>query len=219
MATKSTAAKPASNNASDERIAELEGTVAELKQLLAAALANQTQREVNIVAPSTDVVLVYCSDCLGHLHTAHLDLDFNRWGEQFTLSRSQFDEVVGSYRRWFDEGILAVSGDTEEGIRIAASKGIKTHNEFYLDANKLESIGKMTVNELEDLWEKTKVPNHRLSIVTFFKRKFIENDPAYRDRAKVDLLNRLTNGGFAREQDELSGRIKISPLNMMRTVS
>ena len=179
-------------------------------------VAPTVQPSVNIVTPSTDVVLVYCSDSMGHLATAHVDLTFNRWGEEFTLSRSQFDEVVGKYRSWFDDGILAVSGDTEEGIRVAAAKGIKTHKEFYLDAKKLESIGKMSVPQIEDLWEHTTLQKHNESIVTFVKRKFIEGDPAYCNREKIDLFNRLTNGAFTREQDELGGRIKIEPINMTK---
>jgi hypothetical protein len=145
-----------------------------------------------------------------------VDLNFTRWGEEFTMSRSQFDEVVGKYRSWFDQGILAVSGDTEEGIKIAAAKGIKTHKEYYLDSKKLESIGKMTVPQIEDLWNNTTLPKHRESIVTFVKRKFIEKDPAYHNREKIDLFNRLTNGAFSREQDELSGRIKINPTDMSK---
>ena len=46
------------------------------------------------------------------------------------------------------------------------------------------------------------------------KKKFIENDPKYRNREKIDLFNRLTDGGFTREQDELSGRYKYSPIEM-----
>ena len=206
----------------DEKISALEQEVADLKQMIADLLAAKkevapaVQPSVNIVTPNTDVVLVYCSDSMGHLATAHVDLTFNHWGESFTLSRSQFDEVVGKYRHWFDDGILAVSGDTEDGIKVAAQKGIRTHTEFYLDAKKLNSIGKMSVSQIEDLWNNTTLPNHRISIVTFVKRKFIEKDPAYYNREKIDLFNRLTEGGFIREQDELSGRVKIEPRNMMK---
>lgn len=221
MENNNTIKKTTKTTAKDLEIASLKEELAALKEALAQMVNSQSvaptvQPSVSIVTPSTDVVLVYCSDSLGHLATAHVDLTFSRWGEQFTLSRSQFDEVVGAYRRWFDEGILAVSGDTEEGIKIAAAKGIKTHKEYYLDSKKLEGIGKMSVAQIEDLWNKTTVQKHRESIVTFVKRKFIENDPQYHNREKIDLFNRLTQGAFTREQDELSGRIKIEPTNMSK---
>lgn len=206
----------------DMEIAALKEEIAELKKMLTAPMVELKEvapsasapQLVNIITPTTDVVLVYCSDSLGHLATAHVELDFSRWGEEFTLTRSQFDEVVGKYRAWFDEGILAVSGNTEDGIRIAAAKGIRTHNEFYLDKDKLNSIGKMSSGQIENLWENTRLPKHRESIVTFVKRKFIEGDPAYHNREKIDLFNRLTDGSFTREQDELSGRTKIEAKNL-----
>jgi len=213
--------KKTTDTKKDEQISALEQEIAALKELVAKMAASSqvaptVQPSVNIVTPSTDVVLVYCSDSMGHLATAHVDLTFNRWGEEFTLSRSQFDEVVGKYRSWFDDGILAVSGDTEEGIRVAAAKGIKTHKEFYLDTKKLNSIGKLTVPQIEELWNATTLQKHRESIVTFVKRKFIEGDPAYHNREKIDLFNRLTDGAFAREQDELGGRVKLEPINMTK---
>ncbi len=192
----------------DKEVKDLKNEIENLKQMI-ALLTRQQPQQLNVVTPNTDVVLVYCSDSLGHLSTAHVELDFNRWGEEFTLTRSQFDEVVGKYRSWFDQGILAVSGNTEEGIKIAIAKGIKTDKEYYLDFAKLESIGRLSVPEIEDLWNKTTLPRHRESIITYVKRKFIENDPLYHNREKIDLFNRLTEGGFTREQDELSGRIKI----------
>ena len=58
------------------------------------------------------------------------------------------------------------------------------------------------------------VPAHRQSVISFYKEKFISGDPNYMDRAKVDLMNRLTNGAFVREQEELSGRYKIQATEM-----
>ena len=67
---------------------------------------------------------------------------------------------------------------------------------------------------LPELAESVGLILKRKSIVSFIKRKFIENVKEYRDRAKIDLMNRLTDGGFQRESDELSGRYKIAPTSM-----
>ena len=73
----------------------------------------------------------------------------------------------------------------------------------------------MTPAQLEKLWnDNSGTLEHQKSIVSFIKRKFIEGDQAYRNREKIDLMNRLTNGGFEREQDELAGRYKIRPTEM-----
>lgn len=186
--------------------ADLRSRLDSLMELLLKTQAASAAPAVNIVTPSTDVTLVYCSDSMGYLKTSHVELKFNRWGEKFTLSRSQFDEVVGMYRSWFDAGILAVSGDTEEGIRVAADKGIKTSNELNMDASTLDRLGSMGIDEVEKLWNEQKFDEHKQSIATYIKRKFIEGDKAYERRDLIDLMNRLTNGGFRREQDELDGR-------------
>lgn len=157
------------------------------------------------------VTLVYCSDSLGFAKISNMEFNFNRYGEQFKVPRYQFDELVGKYRRWFDEGILAVA---PEDYEVAAAKGISTTDEFVLSYKILSSIGTMSVSAIEELWNKTTKSEHRRSIITFVKKKFIEGDPKYRNREKIDLFNRLTNNGFVREQDELSGRYKYNPIEM-----
>lgn len=205
--------------------ADLEAYIAELEAKLAAQSQVNTQVEATVttpiqpvaqptftfVAPTNEVTIVYCSDSLGFASVSNMELHFNRYGEKFVLSRSQFDELVGKYRRWFERGILAVA---YENIEVAASKGLPTDKEIGLTATILNSLGNMSAAQIEQLWNNTPVEEHRRSIVCFVKRKFIEGDNSYRNREKIDLLNRLTNGGFKREQDELDGRIKIVQTDM-----
>lgn len=186
---------------------------AKYNALLMAMAGNLNNQPVQTANNSNEVTLVYLSDSLGVVFGTNITLNCTRFGEEFVLSRTQFDEIVGKYRKWFDDGILAVS---YKNVDVAAAKGLLTDKEYKLNMNLLKKIGSMNEKELEKLWEDTKEENHRLSIVTYFKRKFIENvESGYRDRAKIDLLNRLTNGGFARESVELSGNnLKIRPTEM-----
>lgn len=151
---------------------------------------------------SSEVTLVYLSESLGVVSIDGLTLNCSRYGEQFQVSRIQFDQIVGKYRKWFDDGILAVGDNC---VDVAAAKDIKTESEYVLNAKILNSIGKMTASELSKLWDKLTTPEERNSVVLHVKHKLIEGDPVYKDREKIDLLNRLTNGGFTREQIELSG--------------
>lgn len=198
--------------------AELEAQVAQLQAQIAQLLA-ATQPAAAPVAPatpvynipSTDVTLVYCSDALGYAKISNMELHFNRFGEEFVMSRSQFDELVGKYRAWFDRGILAVS---YKNMDVAAAKGIRTDKEYALKYETLDSLGHMSVAQIEKVWNESTAKAHKEAIVSFYKRKFMEGAPGYTDRARVDLMNRLTDGGFNRECDELSGRYKISPTEM-----
>lgn len=165
----------------------------------------------NVASTSSDVAIVYCSDSLGYAAVSGLELNFTQYGEEFIISRTQFDQLVGKYRTWFDKGILAVSCKNAD---VASAKGIRTDKELGLDSKTLFSIGGMSSANLEKLWNSLKTKSQKESIVTYFKRKFIEGDPQFMSREKVDLMNRLTGGAFTREQDELSGRIKINPTNL-----
>ena len=173
-----------------------------------ASMNMSKQPNIVVTAPSTDVTLVYMSDSLGVVMTNNVTLNCTRFGEEFVLSRSDFDAIVGKYRSWFDGGILAVS---YKNVDVAVAKGLKTDKEYNIDSAAFAKMGSMTVSELEKFWQENPLKSHRQSIVTYFKRKFIEGDEKFRDRAKIDLLNRLTNGGFDREADELSGNYKIRP--------
>jgi hypothetical protein len=182
---------------------------AQIKELQADK--NSIITSVHTVSTSDDVTIVYCSDSLGYASISGLELHFTRYGEEFVISRSQFDQLVGKYRRWFDEGILAVS---YKNIDVAAAKGLKTDKEIGLDAKTLFSIGDMSASQLENLWNSLNLESQKQSVLSYVKRKFIEGDSKFMVREKIDLLNRLTNGGFTREQDELSGRYKINPTIM-----
>ena len=186
-----------------------------IKDLQAKVNANNTQPAVQPVimtAPTTDVTLVYMSDSLGAIISNNTTLNCTRFGEEFVLPRSEFDAIVGKYRSWFDRGILAVSS---KNIEVAAAKGLKTDKEYNVNAAILNKIGTMSLADLEALWNNTPEEAHRQSIVTHYKRKFIEGSEAgYRDRARIDLMNRLTNGAFNRESVEVSGtNLKIGQSN------
>ena len=196
--------------------AELEAKIAELQAMLEkAAAAPAAPVAVHNAAPassaSNDVTLVYCSDSLGYAKVSNMEINCTKYGEEFVMNRSQFDELVGKYRSWFDRGVFAVSYRNAD---VASAKGVFTDKELGLDVATLYAIGKMSARELENLWNSLKLASLKESVVCYYKRKFIEGDPAFQNREKIDLLNRLTDGGFKREQDELGGRYKIQPTEM-----
>lgn len=209
--TTSTAPKAPTKADLEAQIALLQAQLALAQAQAQAQTATPNTPAINLTAPTTDVTVVYCSDSLGYAKISNMELNFTRYGETFVLSRSQFDELVGKYRRWFDLGILAVSA---RDIQVAADKGLKVDTELGLDAQTLNSIGGMSVSQLDSLWRSLKTPAQKTSVITFYKKMFIAGATGFADREKIDLLDRLTGGGFRREQDELGGRWKINPTEM-----
>lgn len=192
-----------------EREAQLEQEIKELKALLAAAA--KSAGPTYITAPTTDVAIVYTSDCKGVITYSRGELLCTRFGEEFVLDRASFDEIVGKYRKWFDEGILAVAS---RFIEVAAAKGLPTDKEYNLTVEKLGKLGKMSSSQIESLWNSIKQPGLKDSIVYYFKRKFMEGDTDYQDRMRIDTVNRLSDGKLSAEIDQLSGRNYIAPTDL-----
>lgn len=198
--------------------AELEAYIAELEAKLqsqSSQPAVETVKEPVIIEKKNKdyVTLVYCSDSMGYAKVSNMEFNFTQYGEKYRVPIYVFDELVGKYRSWFNEGIFAVSADD---LDIAVEKGIPTVDDFALSAQELNKLGNMSVDEIKALWEKTNKLEHRKSMASFVKRKFIEGDMKYRNREKIDLFNRLTDGGFKREQKELDGDYKIEPTDMLK---
>lgn len=185
-----------------------------------AELEEQLQAEKALKAApapaSTDSVsIVYLCDYDGVINRVPgLNLVFHSYGDTVTVSRTQFDAIVGEYRRWFDNGILAVH---HRNIAVAAEKGLRTEDEYALSPKLLSRIGTMPVEDLKKLWYDCKSDTERLSIVSYYKRKFIEGkEPGFRETERVVMMNALTGQGLKREAVEISGAsLKIAPTDFM----
>lgn len=201
--------------------AELEAYIEQLEARLQALEGNHAPitedvkpvSTPNYTPTSNDVVIVYTSHSKGHMEGSQFSLDANVYGEEFTLSRTQFDELAGKYRHWFDKGILAVS---YKSAAVAASKSLPVDRDNGLSVKDLHSLGSMTPEQIEKLWDRVKLDSLRMSIVTYYKEQFLADVPGYRDRGRVDVLNRLTEGGFDAESVALSGkRYKAHPIDLI----
>lgn len=199
------------SDAKDAEIADLKKQLADLNKAMVQLMAqNKEQKTIINSQPKQYVTVVYMSDSLGYFKAGNTTLRCTRFGERFMMNRVDFDQLVGEYRSFFDRGVLAVA---PEDIDIAAAKQIKTSDEYALTEDKLKRIGIMSARELENLWNTLETDSHKLTLVQYFKRKFMEGkEPGFQDREKIDLLNRLTKGGLRREQVEVSGMsLKIAP--------
>lgn len=189
---------------------------AEAEKVEAPAPAVQTvvQPQVVYAAPvNTDVTLVYTSDSLGVVNYTNGSLSCTRYGEEFILPRYSFDEIVGKYRSWFDKGILAVS---DKDVEVARAKGIPTVLENGgLTYTKLNKMGEMSPTEIEALWNSVSREGLKISIVSFFKRKYEEGAPGFDDMARIDTLDRLSGGGMEAIRSQARGKNYIPPKDLM----
>lgn len=203
VATAKVATKVAENKDNTE-IAELKSAVEALKaqnELLMKMLMNNNSNSASVQAPKSlvqEVSLVHlvqlAPGLTTHIELSNTTIDMNAFGEERLLDLRQAEEISGKYRKFFEKGIIAFGADGEE---LASRFGLKSVKDYsYINKDFVKQLGGLKLIELENLWNKLG-EGHKKFIIEYFKRKIVENDPAFKDIHKVELLNRLSKGAMS----------------------
>lgn len=187
----------------DTKIEELEKANKELKDQMAQIMEMLRQSQAAPVATKTevpaDVTIVHLVQRAPGLSTyiklSNLDIVLTTFGEEFSLTPQQFDELAGKYRKLFETGVLAVGDNCEY---YAQRKKLKCANTYHLNFNLFSELAHINAYDLESIYNQVEKPLKK-SIAEYFKQRIIANDPAFKDIRKIEVLNRLTDGGFSIE--------------------
>lgn len=129
-----------------------------------------------------------------HIVLSNIIIDMTAFGEERTLDRRQAEELAGKYRKLFERGTIAFGRGCEE---VSGRFSLKSVSEYgYMDSNFLDKLREMNAAELEELYNKL-CDGHRDFVISYFKRKAIEKDPAFSDPYKIETLNRVSGGAMA----------------------
>ena len=196
-----------------EEINFLRNQNAELQDAMKALMAQFTELKNNIAATAgqpmgydrnDDVIIVHLYDnapgITTHIDLSNYSIDMAAFGETRTLTVQQFEELVGKYRSWFDRGIIAVGAGSEYYAR---RNNLKVASESLVDSDFIRRLGTMPMTEVQDIYEKV-CEGQKDFIVSYWKRKFIEKVPEFRDLRKLQILNGFTNNSFEYEILELT---------------
>ena len=153
------------------------------QQMMAAQAARKLDDEVTVVH-----LIQRDSGLKTHIQLSNMTIDFRNFGEERVLPRIVFEELVGKYRSWFEDGILAPGPE-------ARRYGIKVSSEFGINKDLLAKLPNMDLYELEKFFESVGSV-HRELILEQFRRGCIKNDPKYKDIHKLEMLNRVSNGAL-----------------------
>ena len=137
-----------------------------------------------------------------HIQLSNYAIDMGAFGETRTLTVQQFEELVGKYRSWFDRGIIAVGAGSEY---YAKRNNLKMASESLIDSDFIRKLGTMPMSDVQDIYEKV-CDGQKDFIVSYWKRKFIEKVPEFRDLRKLQILNGFTNNSFEYEILELTAK-------------
>lgn len=128
-----------------------------------------------------------------HIELSNMTIDMNAFLEERTLDRRQAEEIAGKYRTWFDKGIITFGDGCEDIAKRFALKSLKDYN---IQKDLMERIGRMSVKDLEETYNR--LPKAmKASIIETFKRKIMQGDPAFKDSQKIEMLNRISRGAMS----------------------
>lgn len=186
----------------DAKIAALEASLAQMQEFMKVMMANMNNKpsETNSAKDALFryVTVVHLVDRAPGLST-HIELsngvilDFRTFGEEHTFTVQQAEELASKYRSWFDLGIFAFGADADD---LAKRLNLRTVTQYsFAGSDFLSRLPELDLYQLKELWDKMG-QGHKEFLIEYFKRKILEKDPAFDDIDKIELLNRLSNGGM-----------------------
>lgn len=197
------AAQPAAvTDDKDAKIAALEASLAQMQEFMKVMMANMNNKptETNSAKDALFryVTVVHLVDRAPGLST-HIELsngvilDFRTFGEEHTFTVQQAEELASKYRSWFDLGIFAFGADADD---LAKRLNLRTVTQYsFAGSDFLSRLPELDLYQLKELWDKMG-QGHKEFLIEYFKRKILTKDPAFDDIDKIELLNRLSNGGM-----------------------
>lgn len=198
-----------------EEINFLRNQNAELQDAMKALMAQFAELKNNMSTTTSqskgydrndDVTIVHLYDnapgITTHIDLSNYSIDMAAFGETRTLTVQQFEELVGKYRSWFERGIIAVGAGSEYYAR---RNNLKMASESLVNSDFIRRLGTMPMTEVQDIYEKV-CDGQKDFIVSYWKRKFIEKVPEFRDLKKLQILNGFTNDAFKYELVELTSK-------------
>ena len=145
-----------------------------------------------------------------HIELSNITMDLSAFGEERTLDRRQAEEISGKYRKWFEKGIIAFGANGDE---LASKFGLKSVNDYsYINKNFVKQLGSLSLLELENLYKKVG-DGHKKFIISYFKRKIVEGDPAFKDVHKIEMLNRVSGGAMSGTTLDLQREAEVEAKN------
>lgn len=181
---------------SNARIAELEAQLATVMTMLAALTKQTSTPDVNPLTKTVTIVHLYerSPGLHTHLSLSNRDIDMDKFGEVRTFDLREAEELIGKYRWLFEQGILALGNNCDD---IASRFNLDTISSYkYSDSQFVARLAHMNNQEIEEIYSSV-ADGTKQFMVEYFKRKYLEKDPSFYDIHKIELLNRLSDGGMS----------------------
>ena len=191
--------KVVENQDSQKRIDELEAKLATMMDLMTkfmATTSNQAPAQNVVPDHLKEIKIVHLVQRAPGLSTyiklSNLEIILTEFGEERYLTLQQFEEMVGKYRRWFDSGMISLADGYDD---IARRYGLKTARSYPMDSYFIANMGTLSMDDIEKMYDRLPLSGKEF-IISYWTRKVIEGDPNFKDRRKLEALDRISDGGM-----------------------
>ena len=181
----------------DNSAQEIEQLKAQIDMLMKMMTLNAQAATVAATPKDERVKIIHLVERAPGLSTymelSNLVVKLSKFGEERILSLQQFEEMVGKYRSWFDKGLISVAAGYEE---VAQRYGLKTAADYPIDSEFIHHLGNANMLDIEEIYPKLPEAGKDF-LLSYWNRKVIEGDPNFKDRRKIETLDRLSDGAMS----------------------
>jgi hypothetical protein len=200
-------------NFMEETNKKIDALMAEMAVLMeenAKLRDKQKETKPDITANRLVTIIHLCDNLPGlktHIKTHNVLLNFGRFGETATLSFQHFEELFREYRDYFERNVIGLTSRDED---LCELYNIKKTYRSPLSKSMLDNICVLDDAELKRIYEL--VPQTQKDvIVRSFVMGYFETDVdgkypkdrRYKNRDRIELLNKLSGGQLKRILDDL----------------
>ena len=120
-------------------------------------------------------------------------LSLTRYGQKYTLTRRQFQELVNTKRAWFRKQYIVLD---PKHIDLAIENDIPVmdiSSNVFINPKDIAKFGDMSDAEIKTYYDKLSDPMKK-SFVNYFFNKCCEKDPKFYTVAKMNTVNMIIGG-------------------------
>lgn len=179
--------------------AQLEAQNKQMTDLMNLVLQMQVAQQAGTPAAKSDEEWIKIVHLVGraeglstYIKLSNLEVQLTDFMEERSLTKQQFEELLGKHRKWFNEGILSVANGYES---IAKKYGLKTAKDYPMNSEFIQRLGTLSIADIENMYEKLP-ESGRDFILSYWARKVEAGDSKFKDIRKLESLNRMSNGAF-----------------------
>lgn len=176
-------------------ILEQNKALAEENEKLKQALQEPTVLEaapINSLGQSITLVhtIQHNNGLSTYMKVDNLEITMRNMGEKRTLTRQQFETLVGTYRHYFDMGFIALD---ISAIDMAEAYGVGCYNpndKSQFTAKTIKDLGNMSLDKIEEIYRGLSETSKK-NFLNYWLNKAYEKEEGFYDKAKMGQLDRL----------------------------